>query len=126
MLKRLAIVVVLLLAALVINGLVYSKTFVTNPSPLPSFNCIGPQVATYTLPPQTSKAAVKISAGTPLTTETVLTVQEQTCTGQYTAPTFRLVDFIKSWQFYADWLIWSLPLFGIAYIAGSRYAHSRH
>jgi hypothetical protein len=126
MLKRLLVIIIVLLAGLAINAVIYDKTFNTDPALAASFVCKGENGTSDIPPPASSKVGVKVSGGEPLNTSSTVTVVEQTCTGQYSAPTFRLADFIKSWQFYANWLIWSLPLFGIVYLINGRYAYSRH
>jgi hypothetical protein len=33
---------------------------------------------------------------------------------------------LKTWEFYANWAVWTLPFMGIVYLGGRYYAHNRH
>ena len=127
MLKKIVASIAILLVGLAANIIIYNQTFTTPPSPLPSFAVCGnsDQNASDAPLPETTNIKVGVMAGEPIETNVSITVASQTCTGQYKAPTFHLSDFIGSWQFYINWLIWCLPLFCIAYLI-SRYAHIRH
>ncbi|OGL34674.1 hypothetical protein A3F65_03165 [Candidatus Saccharibacteria bacterium RIFCSPHIGHO2_12_FULL_47_16b] len=37
-----------------------------------------------------------------------------------------LLSVLKTWQFYADWIFWSLPLLAAGYLIKNQYAHNRH
>ncbi|HCM52211.1 TPA: hypothetical protein DIS56_03740 [Candidatus Saccharibacteria bacterium] len=37
-----------------------------------------------------------------------------------------LFGVLKTWQFYADWIFWSLPLLAAGYLIKNQYAHNRH
>ncbi|HVX47856.1 MAG TPA: hypothetical protein VHA05_00670 [Candidatus Saccharimonadales bacterium] len=126
MAKKTITTVVILLIALAVNILIYKETFTTPPMPLPSFAaCAGSdQNPARPSVPETTDVKIGVMAGEPFKTDKNVKVSAQTCTSQYKVPTFRLGDFISSWQFYANWLIWSLPFFGVAYLI-SRHAHIR-
>lgn len=35
-------------------------------------------------------------------------------------------DILKTWQFYANWIIWSLPFLATSYFIGKKHANYRH
>jgi hypothetical protein len=69
----------------------------------------------------------KIGSPFPATTRTVQKVDR--CTGDkefQIKKTPALSKYVRSWQFYASWFVWSLPLVGAGYVIDKRYENNRH
>jgi hypothetical protein len=131
--ERLLVAMLMLLFGFILTAFVYDLTFSAGSASQDTQNiCEGDQAVPNDAVddfrgPALVPVDVNVNAGRPFTTNVPVKVpQQQGCGAFSSEPTFRVSDFLSSWQFYANWLVWSLPLLGIAHLISNRYAHSRH
>jgi len=77
--------------------------------------------------PGITNGFIKTQAGLPLRWQKLEPTTINVCAAVTDPHKVKIVeDYAKSWQFFMNWLIWSLPFFGLGYALRGRYAHYRN
>jgi hypothetical protein len=83
--------------------------------------------------PSVSVKSARVTGGKPFSRRVAANSIVYTCSTTATGSIIDTGTFIddsrsalKTWEFYANWAIWSLPFAGLMYLARKYYAHNRN